>query len=51
MSQRPMEVGTTRGGEEREPRSLSAPVIRFELAAEAARLRAEKPFAEGSENR
>ena len=50
MSQRPMEVGTTRGGEEREPRSLSAPVMRFELAAEAARLRAEQPFAEGNRN-
>ena len=45
-----MEVGTTRGGEERETRSLSAPVMRFELAAEAARLRAEQPFAEGDRN-
>lgn len=50
MSQRPRRVGTTRGGEEREPRSLSAPVMRFELAAEAARLRAEQPFAEGDRN-
>lgn len=50
MSESPTEVGTTRGGEEREPRSLSAPVMRFELAAEAARLRAEQPYGEGDRN-
>jgi hypothetical protein len=50
MSQRSSEAGATRGGEEQEARSLSAPVMPFELAAEAARLRAEQPFAEGNGN-
>ena len=50
MSQRPFAVGTTRGGDEREPRSLSAPLLRFELVEEAARLRAEQPYAEGDRN-
>ena len=50
MSESPSEVETTRGGEEREPRSMSAPVMRFELDAEAGRLRAEQPYREGSRN-
>ena len=50
MSQRPQAVGTTRGGDEREARSLSAPLLRFELVEEVARLRAETPYAEGDRN-
>ena len=50
MTQRPRKVGTTRGGEEREPRSLSAAVMRFDLDGEAARLRGEQPFADGDRN-
>ena len=50
MSQRAQAVGTTRGGDEREARSLSAPLLRFELVEEVARLRAETPYAEGDRN-
>jgi quercetin dioxygenase-like cupin family protein len=50
MTNRPMEVGTTRGGEEREARSLSAPLLRFELSEEATRLRGERPYAGGDRN-
>ena len=50
MSQRPQAVGTTRGGDEREARFLSAPLMRFELVEEVARLRAETPYAEGDRN-
>jgi mannose-6-phosphate isomerase class I len=41
---------TTHGGEEREARLLSAPLMRFELAAEAERLRAERQYTLGDRN-
>lgn len=50
MTQQPVEVVTTHGGEEREARSLSAPLLRFEFAAEAARLRAERQYTDGDRN-
>lgn len=50
MSRRPHRFTTTGGSDEREARSLSAPLLRFELAEEAARLRAESPFLEGDRN-
>jgi len=42
MANRPTEAGTTRGVKEREPRSMSAPLLRFDLSDEAARLRDER---------
>jgi quercetin dioxygenase-like cupin family protein len=50
MTKQPSEVGTTRGVEEREPRSMSAPLLRFDLSDEAARLRDEREYAEGDRN-
>lgn len=50
MTKQPSEVGTTRGVEEREPRSMSAPLLRFDLSDEAARLREEREYAEGDRN-
>jgi len=50
MTNQPMEVGKTRGGEERESRSLSAPLLRFDLSEEATRLRGERPYADGDRN-
>jgi quercetin dioxygenase-like cupin family protein len=50
MTKQPSEVGTTRGVEEREARSMSAPLLRFDLSAEAARLRDEREYAEGDRN-
>jgi quercetin dioxygenase-like cupin family protein len=50
MSRRPHRSTTTGGSDEREARSLSAPLLRFELAEEAARLRAESPYLEGDRN-
>lgn len=41
---------TTRGGDEREPRPMSAPILRFELSIEGALLRAERPYIEGDRN-
>jgi quercetin dioxygenase-like cupin family protein len=50
MSRRPNTSTTTGGSDEREARSLSGPLLRFELADEAARLRAETSFLEGDRN-
>jgi quercetin dioxygenase-like cupin family protein len=50
MSQRPRRLTTTGGSDEREARSLIAPVMRFELTDEAARLRAESAYLEGDRN-
>jgi quercetin dioxygenase-like cupin family protein len=50
MSRRPRRFTTTGGSDEREARSLSAPLLRFELAEEAARLRAESPYLKGDRN-
>jgi quercetin dioxygenase-like cupin family protein len=41
---------TTGGSDEREARSMSVPLLRFEFAEEAAKLRAESPFLEGDRN-
>lgn len=50
MTGRPIDTGTTHGSDEREPRSLNAPVLRFELTAESAQLRAERQYIEGDRN-
>jgi quercetin dioxygenase-like cupin family protein len=50
MTQPPPEVLTTRGSEERDARHLGAPLMRFELAAEAERLRGERQYAVGDRN-
>lgn len=50
MSRRPFRFTTTGGSDEREARSLSAPLLRFEFDEEAARLRAELPYLEGDRN-
>jgi quercetin dioxygenase-like cupin family protein len=50
MSHRPRRSTTTGGSDEREARSLSAPLLRFELHEEAARLRVESPYLEGDRN-
>lgn len=50
MTGQPGDAGTTRGSDEREPRSLSAPLLRFELSVESARLRAEREYIEGDRN-
>jgi hypothetical protein len=50
MRRRPRRSTTTGGSDEREARSLSAPLLRFGLAEEAARLRAESPYLEGDRN-
>ncbi len=50
MTGQPEEAGTTRGSDEREPRSLTAPALRFELSVESARLRAERQYIEGDRN-
>ncbi len=50
MTGRPGDIGTTRGSDEREPRSLSAPLLRFELSVESARLPAERQYIEGDRN-
>lgn len=50
MSRRPHRFSTTGGSDERGARSLNAPLLRFELAEEAARLRAESAFLEGDRN-
>lgn len=47
MTGRPADVGTTSGSDEREPRPLTAPVLRFELSKEGSRLRAEREYVEG----
>ena len=50
MSQRPDRSTTTGGSDQRDARSLSAPLLRFRFAEEAARLRTESPFVEGDRN-
>jgi quercetin dioxygenase-like cupin family protein len=50
LSRRPHRFTTTGGSDEREARSLSAPILRFQLAEEAARLRAESTYLEGDRN-
>jgi quercetin dioxygenase-like cupin family protein len=50
MTQPSPEVLTTHGGEERDARLLRAPLMRFELAAEGERLRAERQYAVGDRN-
>jgi mannose-6-phosphate isomerase class I len=50
MTQQSPAVMTTHGGEERGARLLSAPLMRFELAVEAERLRAERQYALGDRN-
>jgi quercetin dioxygenase-like cupin family protein len=50
MANQPTEAGTTRGVMEREPRSTNAPLLRFNLSDEAARLRDEREYAEGDRN-
>jgi quercetin dioxygenase-like cupin family protein len=47
---RSRDVGTTRGGDEREPRSLSAPLLHFALTVESARLREGRQYLEGDRN-
>jgi quercetin dioxygenase-like cupin family protein len=50
MSRRPHPFSTTGGSDEREARSLTAPLLRFALAEEADRLRAESAYLEGDRN-
>ena len=50
MSPRPNTSTTTGGSDQREARALSGPLLRFELAEEAGRLRAETSFLEGDRN-
>jgi len=50
MTQQSAEIMTTHGGEERDARHLSAPLMRFALATEAERLRGERQYAEGDRN-
>jgi quercetin dioxygenase-like cupin family protein len=50
MTQHSPEIKTTHGGEEREARLLSAPLMRFALATEAERLRGERQYSEGDRN-
>ncbi len=50
MSRRPHRSTTTGGSDEREARSLSGPLLRFELTEEAARLRTETSFLASDRN-
>lgn len=50
MSRRTHRSTTTGGSGQREARALSGPLLRFELAEEAARLRAETSFLESDRN-
>jgi quercetin dioxygenase-like cupin family protein len=50
MSQRPHRSTTTGGSDEREARTLTEPLMRFDLAGEAARLRAEAAYLDGDRN-
>src|SRR5688500_5559372 len=47
MSKRPRRLTTTSGSDERQARSMIAPLLRFDLAEEAARLRAEAESLDG----
>ena len=50
MCKRPHRLTTTGGSDEREARSLIAPLLGFKLAEEAARLRAESAYIDGDRN-
>ena len=50
MSKRLHRLTTTGGSDERKARSMIAPLLRFELAEEAARLRAEAEYLDGDRN-
>lgn len=50
MTGQPGDDRTTRGGDEREPRTLSAPLLHFALSVESAGLRAERQWVEGDRN-
>ena len=50
MSKRPRPLTTTGGRDEREGRSMIAPLLRFDLAEEAARLRSEAEYLDGDRN-
>ena len=50
MSRRPHRLTTTGGSDERKGRSLIAPLLRFDVAKEAARLRAELEYVDGDRN-
>jgi quercetin dioxygenase-like cupin family protein len=50
MSRRPQRLTTTGGSDEREARSLIAPLLGFKLAEEASRLRAESAYIDGDRN-
>ena len=50
MSKRPHRLTTTGGSDEREARSLIAPLLAFNLAEEASRLRAESAYIDGDRN-
>ena len=50
MSKRPHRLTTTGGSDERQGRSMIAPLLRFEVAKEAARLRAEGEYLDGDRN-
>jgi quercetin dioxygenase-like cupin family protein len=50
MSKRPQRLTTTGGSDEREARSLIAPLLGFNLLEEASRLRAESAYIDGDRN-
>jgi quercetin dioxygenase-like cupin family protein len=50
MSKRPHRLTTTGGSDQREARSLIAPLLSFKLADEASRLRRESAYTEGDRN-
>ena len=50
MSKRPRRLTTTGGSDEREGRSMIAPLLHFNLAKEAAGLRAEAEYLDGDRN-
>lgn len=50
MSRRPDRLTTTGGSDEREGRSMMAPLVRFDVAEEAARLRGEVEYLDGDRN-
>ena len=50
MSKRPRRLTTTGGSDERKGRSMIAPLLQFDLAREAACLRAEAEYLDGDRN-
>jgi quercetin dioxygenase-like cupin family protein len=50
MIRRPHRLTTTGGSDEREARSMSGPLLRFDFAEEAARLRVESAYLDGDRN-